>query len=194
MPKHNRKKKTRKRQSTPFSVVRNQEKLQHQSEQKCPRKLEELNQRNSLHSEKKLSCKVSERTASGKPKFQQLLGETEYQFIKRMNEEVNVVIAASKHIPHVQPEDDVSLKKKKEKSRQRSKQRLAKKKSKLQSKLLDISEKEKLKDVIKFGEVVSKPPELKAKPRKANLHGVASKRSFHFLNNFVASGNEFVVK
>nr|CAB3228162.1 coiled-coil domain-containing protein 137-like [Phallusia mammillata] len=188
MGKHNRKKLEKK--SNSVSKRKDPIYLKYQEDQKCPSKQSELLSVNQDTIKKKRKGNLSN-------KYQQLPGETDFQFLRRINHDVSYVVKASRGIPDTQPEivEDKAVKKLKLKQKKRLFEKKLKQKTKLQEKRVDEMEKSVWKEDIKFGDVVLRPPELKSKPRKVDLkENVSAKKNFSFLSKFSTDGAGFKLK
>ncbi|XP_028912772.1 coiled-coil domain-containing protein 137 isoform X2 [Ornithorhynchus anatinus] len=105
------------------------------------------------------------------PKFKQRKGESERQYISRMERETERVFFLTKNQLDRQPEtEDPEAGAEKDKSQRKKefqRRRLEKARRRKEEKAEVQLEKELFQDPVKFGEVATQPPELTAKPRKS---------------------------
>ncbi|XP_004226715.3 coiled-coil domain-containing protein 137 [Ciona intestinalis] len=162
-------------------------KLKFQKDQKVPRKVEEI-----VGDREKFKNSFQDKKNKKKDnwkglKFKPQVGETEHQFVSRMNDEVKFVITKNKHLPYTQPEMDEEKKKKNNKRLNKLKEKKKKLKELQQE---QINEDNLFKDKVLFNEVVLEPPQLKTKPRKSN----PTIKKYNFLDKFETIGNKIVAK
>jgi len=129
-----------------------------------------------------------EKPESSGAAFKKMFGETEYQFNKRMDEEVRMLIQQTKSIPDAEPELAEEFEKKKEKKRAKRKMRDQKKKEKKRKKEEDRKMEEEKVDKVDFGDVVLAPPKLDFNPK------ITKRRSYNFMKKFTVDGSKFQLK
>lgn len=180
-------------------------------DQQVPRKMQEFMTFKEQRQQKKKEVKktpnkmetINEEVVSSTPSsaFKRAFGETEYQFNKRMNDEVSMIIAQSKAIPDREPEKEVEEEKKKQRKREKRRAREIKKKEKKERRKSEANfqqkEKSMLSDKVNFGEVVLRPPELTFKMPAAiakKQKNQPQKKTYNFMKMFKTDGNKILHK
>ncbi|XP_019641956.1 PREDICTED: coiled-coil domain-containing protein 137-like [Branchiostoma belcheri] len=119
------------------------------------------------------------------PDFTQKPWESEKRFVERMHMATQVAYEKAKWMPDIDP-----LKEEEKKQKAKTKQHVNKKKEKLKAKRKEKAEEEeeqrRFTDHVQFGEVVSQPPELTARPRKAGKNDKPGKKTL-LLNSLLSS-------
>ncbi|XP_066292320.1 coiled-coil domain-containing protein 137-like isoform X1 [Branchiostoma lanceolatum] len=102
------------------------------------------------------------------PDFERKPWESEKRFVERMHMATQVAYEKAKWMLDINPlEEEEKKKKQKEKAKQHVNKKREKLKAKRKEKAEEEEEQKRFTDHVQFGEVVSQPPELTARPRKA---------------------------
>ncbi|NXN96426.1 CC137 protein, partial [Rhinopomastus cyanomelas] len=124
------------------------------------------------------------------PKFRRGKGESERSYICRMEQEVQRVLFLSKNQPQREPEKPPAPKSKRKKEFQNKK--LEKARRKKEEKKEAMLEKSRFQDIVAFGEVVTQPPTITARPKGRSPTEKAGQKQL-LLSSCLGQGQAFPV-
>ncbi|XP_078611917.1 coiled-coil domain-containing protein 137-like [Branchiostoma floridae x Branchiostoma japonicum] len=119
------------------------------------------------------------------PDFTRKPWESEKRFVERMHMATQVAYEKAKWMPDINPLEEEDKKKQKAKTKQHVNKKREKLKAKRKERAAEEEEQRMLTDHVQFGEVVSQPPELTAKPRKATTNNKPGKKTL-LLNSLLS--------
>ncbi|NWI66464.1 CC137 protein, partial [Todus mexicanus] len=99
------------------------------------------------------------------PKFKRGRGESEHSYICRMEHEVQRVLFLTQNQPQREPEKEETAPEKSKRKKEFQNKKLEKARKKKEEKKEALLEKQRFQDTVAFGEVVTQPPTITARPR-----------------------------